>query len=717
VSKPLDFTRIYLPRPLDAATVEQLAVRLMAADAPRPVVLEVHASDDGVSHLLGSAPAGLGRLKRLLAGAVPEARFEAAVRPDVAAVGRVVTHPSGLPLAEVDAEQLTANLYEALAARRAGETVAVQLVLGRLYRPTQISGPVLDPLQPLTDRLVQGVRQAPTYTRRRIHSHLGQARLGTTIRIGITAESAKRSRALAWEVFGAFSPLESPGLRLSLSRDSQTRWRNGAASSSGLQLTATDLVGVLGWPIGDRDYPGIRGIHPRLLPTAEIVSRTDSVFAASTSPGPDRPIGIDPKSRLQHLVAIGPTNSGKSTALEHLILSDILAGRACVVIEPKKQLIDSILSRIPAGDAERVVVLDAADVEAPVGFNPLDAGDRDPEVVVDGILAVLAAVFEDGWGPRTEYLIQGALLTLARAGQQAPDPYTLIDLPRLLTDPAFRRGVTSTAAVTADPTLAAFWAEYEEMRPAQRAATIAAPLNKLRKLVLRKHLAAVLGQPRPRFRLRDVFRERKVVLVPLNDALIGTGAAKLLGSLIVAELWMATLERANENDPTRRPGMVFVDEVQNYLHLPTSIGDALATSRSYGVAWHLAHQYREQLPVAMRAAFDANARSKICFALGPDDARDMARMAPQLVAEDFQTLPQYEVYLHLIASGRPVGWCSARTLPPRSVVGEAETIRQASRNNYGSSLTPIRESVVAGSAPKSRATSGPRSTHQKARRS
>lgn len=714
--RPLDFTRIYLPRPLDPETVEQLATRLMAADAPRPVVLEVHASEDGITHLLGCAPVAFGRLKRLLTGVIPEARYEAAVRPDVAAVGRVVGHPSGLPLAEVDAEQITANLYDALAARRAGESVAVQLVLGRLHRPTQISGPVLDPLQPIAGRLIAGVRQAPTHTRRRIHTHLGQARLSTSIRIGVNAESPKRSRALAWEAFGALSPLESPGLRLSLARDSQARWRSGAAPSSGLQLTSSDLVGVLGWPIGDRDYPGIRGVHPRLLPTPEIVSRTDSVFAVATSPGPERLIGIDPRSRLQHLVAVGPTSSGKSTALEHLIISDILAGRACVVIEPKKQLIDSILDRIPADAAERVVILDAADMEAPVGFNPLDAGDRDPEVVVDGILAVLAAVFEDGWGPRTEYLIQGALLSLARAGQQAPEPYTLIDLPRLLTDAAFRRSVTATAAVATDPTLAAFWAEYEEMRPAQRAATIAAPLNKLRKLVLRKHLVAVLGQPRPRFRLRDVFRERKVVLVPLNDALVGTGAAKLLGSLIVAELWMATLERASEKDPTRRPGMVFIDEVQNYLHLPTSIGDALATSRSYGVAWHLAHQYREQLPAAMRAAFDTNARSKICFALGPDDARDMARMAPQLAAEDFQTLPQYEVYLHLIASGRPVGWSSARTLPPLSVVDEAEVIRQISRNNYGSTLQPTVEPITPTPTTVPSPTGGSRSTHQKARR-
>src|SRR3546814_15473442 len=89
---------------------------------------------------------------------------------------------------------------------------------------------------------------------------------------------------------------------------------------------------------------------------------------------------------------------------------------------------------------------------------------------------------------------------------------------------------------------------------------IAPPLNQLRKLLMRKPLVAVLGQSRPRFRLRDVFRERTTVLVPLNDALIGSGASKLLGSLIVAEIFMATIDRAVEKHPEKRPGVVYIDE-------------------------------------------------------------------------------------------------------------------------------------------------------------
>ncbi|MDQ4214764.1 hypothetical protein [Microbacterium capsulatum] len=678
---PLVFTRLHPPRPIEATEVTTFLMRLSASDVVRPVVFEVRASATGIAYAVGCAPEATSRLQRLFRAHLPGIGFEAATRAHVASVARLVAQPAGLPLSDTDPAAAVHALYAALAARRGDETLAVQVVLGTARRPAPVQDRPLDPLQPLGSKLLDGTRNASAETLRRMRTHAGQIRFDATIRIAVSADTPIRQRALVFEVFGALQQLESPGVRLTLLKDTVAHWNATDGRGSKLTLTVTDTVPLLGWPLGHRDYPGVPGTHPRLLPVPEIVSRTESVFAIGTAPGPERTIGIDPTSRLHHLVALGPTGSGKSTLLEHLVLSDIQAGRACCVIEPKSQLVDRILDITSAKYADRIVVLDATDQFFPVGFNPLDVGDRDPDIVVDGILASLAAVFRDSWGPRTEYLVQGALLSLARAGQQRDKPHTLIDLPHIFTDDAFRRPII--AAVQNDPTLAAFWAEFEALSPGQRAAQIASPLNKLRKIVMRKPLVAVLGQSRPRFRLRDIFRERRTVLVPLNDAQLGTGASRLLGSLVVAELWMATLERAAEKEPMKRPGMVFVDEVQNYLHLPTPIADVLATSRSYGVAWHLAHQYRDQLPSQIRSALDVNARSKICFALQPDDARDLARQAPELTADDFQTLPVHHVYAHLMAHGTRAGWCSGKTLPPAESAGAAQLIRDVSRDRYG----------------------------------
>lgn len=680
------YTRLLLPRPLSVDTVTALLSRLMGPDVPRPLAFETWASPEGIRFLLGCAATALSRLKRLVGAMGPGCQFEPArgpVWPDGAVASRVATRPGGLPLSPAHPEQIALGFFAGLAARRDDEQVGLQLVLGRVHRPSRPPQGAADPLQPVIEKLCSGVRPVPADIARQLRDHQAQPRLDAVIRIAAAADTSRRRQALTWEAFGPLAVLESPGTHLTLMRDSPARWSRASVPHTALCLTAAELVPLIGWPIGEQEYPGVPGVSPRLLPVSEIVSRSQGLIALATLSGSARPVGLPPRDRLQHLVLLGPTGSGKSTVLEHLALDDIAAGRACVVIDPKRQLVDAILERTPPQQADRVVVLDAADDGPVVGFNPLDCTGRDADVVVDCLLAVLAAVFKDGWGPRTEYLVQGGLLSLARAGQARSVPYTLLDLPRLLTDPTLRRTVVGTRAIASDATLAAFWAEYESLRPAARAAQIAPVLNKLRKLLLRRHLARVLGQPSPRFRLRDVFRQKAIVLVPLNEALLGTGSARLLGSLIASELWLATLERAAEPHPERQPAFVIVDEVQNYLHLPTPVEDVLAVSRSYGVGWQLAHQYRTQLTPALQAGIDANARNKLCFALEPDDAHDMARQAPDLIAEDFQQLPRYQAYARLMAGGTRTAWCSLTTLPPSTPTGIAEQIRGHSRRRYG----------------------------------
>ncbi|MET7483243.1 type IV secretory system conjugative DNA transfer family protein [Streptomyces sp. NPDC005538] len=395
-------------------------------------------------------------------------------------------------------------------------------------------------------------------------------------------------------------------------------------------------------------------------------------------------------------MAYGPSGSGKTNALLHLITADIAAGRPVVVLDPKRQLIDDILARVPRDRVENIVELNAAD-DNPVGFNPLDIGGRDPDVVVDGILAVFASVFADGYGPRTADIFSSALRTLAR-GSRSDAPATLMDVPRLFSDPSFRR--MYVGRVQGDLALAQFWAWYESQTPASQAAVIAAPMNKLRQFLLRPAVVRMLDQRAGKFRLRDTFRQNKAVLVPLNEGLIGPGVASLLGSLVVAEVWQAVQERASESNAQQRPGFVYVDEAPRFVHLPTSLADALAISRSLSVGWFLAAQFRSQFPPELRTAVDINARSKVIFATEHDDARELAtKLAPELEPKDFMTLPRFHAYANLVANGAPSGWGMVRTLPPSPVIADAETIRMTVRTNYAPTQTTPAPPIVSAPEP------------------
>jgi hypothetical protein len=132
---------------------------------------------------------------------------------------------------------------------------------------------------------------------------------------------------------------------------------------------------------------------------------------------------------------------------------------------------------------------------------------------------------------------------------------------------------------------------------------------------------------------------------------------------------------------------LYLDEFGSLLNLPGDIAEALAQSRSMGVAWHLAAQYREQLTPALRAAVDANVANRVIFGLNAGDAHDYARSAPDLTAEDFMLLPRFGAYLNLIHDGNATGWMSAQTLPPTPETSDPIEIRTLSQQRYGRPAT------------------------------
>lgn len=687
-SGELVFSRLHLPRPLDPAAVTAFLTRLASdRDAPR-VALELRADHDGVRHLLGCPATDVHPLRRLLRDLIPGSFLTSPqdggqpARPNVDVAARLRLRPRTLPLRTDAPEATTRALLSAIATPlKPGENVVLQVMLGPRRSPRSLPENTPDPDTTFLDILTRGERPAGNETRARLRERLSHAGFAATIRIGAASPDRGRRRRVITTLLGALSTARNPGVQLDLVRQPAKHlnetclpWRWP------LHLSAPELAGLLGWPIGedDRDFPGLPPAHPKPLRPAANVHTGSRVFAQSAVPGDNRLVGISPRDQTFHSVAYGPSGSGKSNVLIHLISADIEAGRPVAVLDPKKQLVDDIISRIPEDRLSDIVIMDASDAQ-PVGFNPLDVTGRDPDVVVDGILAVFEAVFHDGWGPRTADLYSAGLRTLARASTPKR-PATLLDLPRLWTDPRFRR--QQVGRVQGDMALAGFWAWFEALSPQAQAAAIAPPLNKLRQFLLRPALIRMLDGRSGLFRLRDLFREKKAVLVPLNEGLIGPGTASLLGSLIIADLWQATQERADEPDANQRQGVVYIDEAPRFLNLPVSLADALAVSRSLSVGWFLAAQFRSQFPPALRTAVDMNARSKIVFATEYEDARDTAKLTRDLTAEDFMALPRFHAYVNLVADGAPSGWALVKTLPPRPATTDPERVREASRATY-----------------------------------
>lgn len=213
-------------------------------------------------------------------------------------------------------------------------------------------------------------------------------------------------------------------------------------------------------------------------------------------------------------------------------------------------------------------------------------------------------------------------------------------------------------------------------------------LNKVRPLLVRPSLRAVLGQASPRFALDEIFTQRRILLVDLAKGRLGSESAALLGSIVVAQVWQAALKRRAIPAAQRHAVLVYVDEFQDYLNLPTDLADALAQARGLGLGLSLSHQHLAQLSPSMRSAVLANARSRVVFQLGGEDARAFATgSAP--AADDFQTLAAFEAYAQIVSDGSVQPWLSLRTLPPPPAISSAREVGDLSRERYATSVAQV----------------------------
>ena len=676
-TRPLVWHQLRFALPLATETAVGLVERLLADGSLGRVVLELRACGGQATWALGSHVGE--RLVSVVRELVPGCRVSRGFsRRAVSQAVVVSARPVGVGLATERLSAVVRAVLAALAVTAEGEELVVQLQLGRRFSPQ-----VLGRVEPQGWLELLGLVPIPSLSGergRRMRAQLGRHRAAASLRLGVRAASPLRQRTLLQGLLGALRLLEGPGVRLRARTEHPAKldavrrpWR------AGLELGAGEIVAMVGWPVGELPLPLLGSGHPRLVaPPPEVESGSSQrVVGASAVPGEAGLVRLPITDAVYHTHLLGPTGVGKSTVLLSLALADAAEGRGLLLLDPKGDLATDFVARLPEERAGDVVVLDPTN-PCPVGFNPLAGPPELAVVTAEAVLGVLAELFRDSWGIRTADVLSAALLTLARIPQA-----TLVWLVPLLTNPAFRRRVLALAPP--DPLgTDVFWQGYEAKPVRTQAVEVAPVLNKLRQLMLRPGLRAMLGQAQPRFGLADLLERRRIVVVNLNQGLLGAGAARLLGTLLVSQLWQHLLARQAEPPERRQIVSVYIDEVQAFLAgLPGSLADALAQARSLGAAFHLAHQYRGQLSTEMIQAVETNTRSKVYFALSATDAAAAARLAPELEAADFQLLAQYQAYATVMHHGHRSGWFSLATRPAPPAVRDLALLYAASHARYG----------------------------------
>jgi len=258
------------------------------------------------------------------------------------------------------------------------------------------------------------------------------------------------------------------------------------------------------------------------------------------------------------MYVVGKTGMGKSSFLANMIFSDVYAGNGVGVIDPHGDLISDVLHFIPSYRTNDVILFNPSDVDFPVSFNLFyGVDDILKSLVGSGIVGVFKKMFAESWGPRLEYILRNAVLSLLYY------PFsTLMSLPLLLQDEVFRKKVLFYVK---DPVLRNFWFyEFDKWNVKQRNEAVAPILNKVGQFLSSPAMRNILGQNKSSLDLRFAMDSGKIVLFDLSKGKIGEDNSSMLGSMLITKFQIDAMSRAYLDISKRKDFYLYVDEFQNF---------------------------------------------------------------------------------------------------------------------------------------------------------
>jgi len=643
--------------------------------------LELCAASDGISHRLSVNETAAEPVTAALRAAIPSLRLTAIDPPKPQPHRWLWQLAPRVAAVRTDAlAAASAALLSSLFPLDPGESICVCWHVRSAVPPTL-------PLHPGSSQQPRDGRLEP------LRAKLTDPGVSAYGELTVSAGSPERRAALFQRTASMLRSLGTPHGRLV--HDSywfgQLAWLVGRR---GRFFSAAELAAVIGWPVSAPDLPGLElGAARRLVP-ARSLTADGRLLGTSDYGGLARPVALSAKASTKGLYILGPTGTGKTNLLKHLIASDLEQGRGLVALETNGDLIRELADSIPPSRLKDVVLLDLTDRTHAVGFNPF-ASSADPSLIADQLGELFERLWSAFWGPRTAQLSHMGLLTLARRPGS-----TLLDLPRLYLDPVFRARVLADLD---DPVgLEPDWHWFGRLSEREQITVVSPLLNKTRQFLARPAIRAVVGQAKPRLTMQQIIDGQKVLLVHLPKGLIGADTAQLMGCLVLTSFWQAMAERSSLSPGRRHPFALYVDEVQDFASTPVPWDELFAQGRKYGAMATVAHQNLSQLPKELREVILANARSKAVFALGAQDARVMAKLfEPALGSDDLQALDAYSIAAQVALDdgsvARPV---TLQTPAPPLSLGSFKAVQVSSRERYGRRRdeieTALRELVTGG---------------------
>jgi hypothetical protein len=392
---------------------------------------------------------------------------------------------------------------------------------------------------------------------------------------------------------------------------------------------------------------------------------------------------------------IGSTGEGKSKFIEHLIREDIINGNGLCLIDPHGYLYEDIVEwcqNKQVLEHRKIILFDPLEDNWAFGFNPLKVSV--PDVIsyhVDAMVKAVAKVWGGEDPDRTPLLKRCLRITFHALAEQK---HSLLE-SQYLVNPVYEKIRKHLTGDIKDPIIKMQWDNFNLLPAKSFYEEFGSTINRMMEFLSSPIIRNTIGQTRDTIDFRKIMDEGHILLVNLSAKdKISEDNARLLGTLIVNDLFMA----AKSRPPESRPFYFYIDECARFIN--EDVARILDEGRKFGLHLILAHQTLAQLRKAGEDIYHSvmtNAKAKVVFGgLNTDDARILTE---QVFLGELDLEDSKEVYNKPVVVGHIKDWLHNYS----HATGQAETetkgesILESESITYDSAVNMLTSTTTRGS--------------------
>ena len=446
---------------------------------------------------------------------------------------------------------------------------------------------------------------------------------------------------------------------------------NPQIEDRGMLMVSKELASIVHLPSKKVKTPTIETTSVRVLTVPPILENGIQI-CKSYLRGRTFPVKVTERDLATHFTVLGSTGTGKTTFIVNMAKAFMERGWGFTVIDPQD---GRLLKRVVAlakkmGREDDIVWFNPFNEDKVITLNPLNPWKGfDPESLAALLTDAFYRVWRTSWGPRLEYLLHMALLSMAfiNSRKQSDEEieeeqkmyYTLNEIFYVyLKKGLFSQMVSELEQFNFTSISSEITSVIDLLTKSRQWSDVVSPiLNKMGIFTLNRGVNRVFNSGTSSVDLRNLIREHRIFLVDLKTKK-AKDIARVIGNVIVALVYQALQETVTERNGVYG---LFLDEAHNYA------GEALSTmiqeGRQLGVSIVSVTQFIGSLLTdspeetqKIREAFLSVPRNFIQFGTN-DVPRDILDKFNENFFDksDFNKLPALLAYAILSIDNKPVG--------------------------------------------------------------